>query len=480
MKNITMAIVMMVNFVACTQEFGAPIEEDQLGFRACHHYYDCGEGRFCTQQGYCRAECRHTADCRQRDEKKICNRFGNCLLPDAQRPCSNHTDCPPGRYCNGTCSQSQVGCGGQEICPENGEQCRGFCGAHCGSDNDCLQPETNLSCTPIGQCLQPGWEKWVDITTLPDTACQLDSQCKALGWGYHCDCEKSVDEKTKESICSGGAIAACKQMVDPDWGCGPSHQPQHPFCGVWGMRMVIATKTLGVPLVNTQLTYSSNLFLVKLSQPVENTLKMETKICDVRLINFTENDEPVNDLVWMVVPHTQLRFLPTLNQSAFFPKTADDTAFTTSQSIEVRGALLDNPAEDPLPTREDYQMDPKDPRFWDQDRDGKVGVTIWANGIIRGQVYNVIRWKALYRGDIVDADHLRGTAITENEQNLISASSDSLLYDTTTVLHEDSTRTYFRMQRQKLDTSCSELLRIADRNDSWLRHTNHLEDVQNP
>jgi hypothetical protein len=55
-----------------------------------------------------------------------------------------------------------------------------------------------------------------------------------------------------------------------------------------------------------------------------------------------------------------------------------------------------------------------------------------------------------------------------------------LIYDTTTEIHTDPTRTYHRFVRMPDDTSCADLIREGHREDSWLRHTNHMMDIPDP
>jgi hypothetical protein len=102
------------------------------------------------------------------------------------------------------------------------------------------------------------------------------------------------------------------------------------------------------------------------------------------------------------------------------------------------------------------------------------------DGILRGAIYNVQRWKAVYHGEILDADHIRGLSSIENDQLVISASTPNLIYDTDTVVHEEEDRTFHRFMRMPDDTSCADLIREGHREDSWLRHSNHMMDVPDP
>lgn len=466
---------------ACSSTQGDPLEESELGLATCEDYFGCGPGRYCSEAGVCAADCRTTADCALLGEGMICNRFGECLAPDGGRRCSAHADCGEGRFCNGTCSSSGASCGGDEVCPYGASDvCEGTCGAHCGHDNDCAGYEKELSCTPVGQCLQRGWEEWIPPGELPPLECDRDSQCKSLGWAYHCDCPKEL-HRSGVSLCSGGVKSVCVPDEEPlDFGDGPEASPAHPFRGVWGMRMVIGTVTVGVPLVTRQNTYSSNLILVKISHEEGDRLHLEEKLCDIKLINFRDDDEPFDDLAWMLIPHFYLSSLPILHQQVEVSSAAAGSPFETTRSLEVRGVILDDPVNDPLPTRHDYDADPGDPRFWDQDQDGNVGMTTFMDGVLRGEIYNAQRWAATYHGEILDADHVRGLSTIENEMKVLSASSQSLIYDTTDQIHDEEDRTFFRLMRLDEDASCADLIREGERNDSWLRHTNHLMDVPDP
>jgi hypothetical protein len=182
----------------------------------------------------------------------------------------------------------------------------------------------------------------------------------------------------------------------------------------------------------------------------------------------------------MVVPSAYLHSLPLLEQSVTVSSAKKGAPFETSQSVEVRGAILKDPPRDPLPSRADYLADPQDERFFDQDEDGQVGMTTFMDGVLRGSIYNVQRWKAVYHGEILDRDHIRGPATIENEQKVISASTSALVYETSSEIHPQADRTYFRLQRLAPDASCADLIREASRQDSWLRHTPHLMDVPDP
>jgi hypothetical protein len=204
-----------------------------------------------------------------------------------------------------------------------------------------------------------------------------------------------------------------------------------------------------------------------------DTLVIQERICEILLLNFINSDEPFADLAWMLIPVKYLHSLPLLTRTAEVPIGSPGSAWETSKTVDVRGCVLDDPENDPLPTRFDYEDDDYDPRLWDQDQDGHPAITTLMDGVLRGEIYNVQRWSAIYPGKIIDRDHIRGHSIIENEQFIISASTDQLIYDTVTTIHEDVDRTYFRLTRMPDDASCADVIREGHLNNSWLRKTAH-------
>lgn len=469
----------------CAYTAGTPLDVSELGYTPCDGPYACGAGRYCNEQGYCAADCRSSADCALLGEGMVCTLYGQCRQPDGAHACTSHADCGENRYCNGACRRSGSACGSTVDCPwhelDPEDVCEGFCGAFCGKDDDCRAFGDNLECTPAAQCLKPGWEKWIPAGELPPTECVWDPQCKTLGWAFVCDCPKETDPRTGRPVCQGGARSRCVKDDAPlDFGAGPAASPAHAFRGVWGMRMEIGVVSVGVPLVNRQNTYSSNLFLVRIDHRAGDTLEITETLCQLNLINFAEDDRPFTDLAWMVIPYRYLRALPLLSRQVTLSSSAAGAPWETTRSLEVRGALLSNPESDPLPTRHDYARDPADARIWDQDGDGHPGMTTLMDGVLRGEIYNDQRWAATYHGQILDTDHVRGLAEIQNEQLILSAGSPNLIYDTSTEIHPQADRTYFRLMRLADDASCATLIREAARESSWLRHTPHLMDVPDP
>ena len=229
MKRLTGYLFLVLLTVGCEEIQGLPADLTNLGFRECQEYFECGFGSYCTEQGTCWADCRTSTDCDPIGTNMICNRFGQCLEREEVRSCSRHEDCGQGRYCNGHCSLSEAVCGSPEECPwPAGEECQGTCGAHCGNENDCPQ---GLECTPVGQCLLKGWERWIPPGEVPPSDCRIDALCKTLGWKWYCDCEMELDPYWGMA-CAGGGTSVCVEDPNPiDFGSGPADHPAHEMTG---------------------------------------------------------------------------------------------------------------------------------------------------------------------------------------------------------------------------------------------------------
>jgi hypothetical protein len=238
----------------------------------------------------------------------------------------------------------------------------------------------------------------------------------------------------------------------------------------------VAVLTVGLPIVGSHNSYSSSLHLLKLSHNRGDTVDIEHRICEIKIINFNDDDSEYQDMIWMVIPHSYLRSLPLLEQTAEVTSTAPGSHFETSQLLELRGCLLDDPAHDPLPRKTDYDANPDDPRLWDQDEDGNVSMTVYADGVLRGEIYNVQRWTAVYAGKLLDSDRICGLTAGDSEEYMIATSNPLFEQETETSINKTPDRTYFRFKRMPDDTSCADLIREGHRDDSWLRHTDHQLD----
>jgi len=117
--------------------------------------------------------------------------------------------------------------------------------------------------------------------------------------------------------------------------------------------------------------------------------------------------------------------LPVRKASFKITTDAKGTMLEGTQAVEVLGAKLADPVKDPLPTNAD------DAALFDQDGDGKPGVTVkisvkalFIN--ISGQVYLTQRTLTQETGHLESADLIRGNVIWSTDQKIIGSDSTVL------------------------------------------------------
>ncbi len=130
------------------------------------------------------------------------------------------------------------------------------------------------------------------------------------------------------------------------------------------------------------------------------------------------------------------------------------TRFAQSWSTELHGVRLDDPEGDSLPTSAG------DPRVFDQDRDGKPGITVHAcafGGII-GDVYVVERLRTRLEGEAVSPDRIEGRVEGTVEQVILGATNALFLGAIASRPDPISAHSYFVLQRIEPAWTCEEIL----------------------
>jgi len=110
---------------------------------------------------------------------------------------------------------------------------------------------------------------------------------------------------------------------------------------------------------------------------------------------------------------------------------------------EVRGAVLDDPVNDALPT---YRSDP---RVVDMESDGQIGFTIPAAivGMFGGDTYVVQRFRYRLSGKLVDPDTIIGFVEWSTEQQVLWATDALLMMPYVQWIDPDPTSHRFIMRR---------------------------------
>ena len=164
----------------------------------------------------------------------------------------------------------------------------------------------------------------------------------------------------------------------------------------------------------------------------------------------------VNDGTPLVKTETPEAFMASLvptARTAVVRETEAGLLFEQPVYLEVRGAVLDDPANDPLP------VDPLDPRVIDQDGDGQPGMTIRVAvlGIVEGETYIVQRVQYRLTGWVLGRDRIEGRIEWTDEQSVLAATNPLLEADTIGMPDPDPAAHRFVMVRVDGSWTCEEL-----------------------
>ncbi len=213
------------------------------------------------------------------------------------------------------------------------------------------------------------------------------------------------------------------------------------FTGRWAMLQVIVTES-DLPVVGKIYATTRVVTLFDLGYERQR-LSGKGSLCLMEIDSGTS-------MVDTVLPAAFVRSLPRPVIDASLRQRGDRWLFGQKRQTILVGARLKDPLRDPLPTREG------DSRVFDQDRDGKPGVTIHVDGIVQGDIYVVQRnWTAL-SGELEAPGRFKGRIVFGNEQHILGATSWFLKHPPG--VKPTPERSLFHLVRVGSKTGCSEAL----------------------
>jgi hypothetical protein len=451
---------------ACsTQTDGAPFDVAALNHTTCATDLDCGPGRYCGPEGSCAIDCVTSKDCVNflpdpgLANDLTCSLCGRCLPASAARdskclsatdqPCTTSNDCLTAIGTGYSCNTS------------------GYCAKQCQSDTDCTDVGRGWGCGKAGLCVR---------------SCFKDENCYFFGWKYSCNLPMGVDPAMNADSqnpvygeCVLGASVPGFQAATPTSPQSAQYQ------GIWGWIATAAAQVNGVPVITRLNSVSIHHLLVKITWS-GNDLTIQPKWCNDVLQNFNDNDSPPFNLFNVLLPDRNIDSVLVYSfQAHGVPALNTGSAFVTDPMLDIRGAKLKTPATDPLPTYHDIMnMTPLAAVEWDQDRDGKPGMTAHVTGVYTGDLYQTQRWSATFHASVLDQDHMLGLISGYSDAAILGATDPNLLNDAVTTAHPDPTRSYFRAMRLADDASCLDVIRIANTMGSWLEFQPHFDPNQKP
>lgn len=121
-------------------------------------------------------------------------------------------------------------------------------------------------------------------------------------------------------------------------------------------------------------------------------------------------------------------------------------------AIIVVGAKLTDPANEALP------KDASDSRVWDQDKDGKPGVTVKVSGFASGDIYVVQKQMSVLAGELEPSGDLKGLVADTSEQSVIGASNPVLNQNIANMPDADASKSNVVFVKQAAGLTCQDLM----------------------
>jgi hypothetical protein len=125
------------------------------------------------------------------------------------------------------------------------------------------------------------------------------------------------------------------------------------------------------------------------------------------------------------------------------------------ETITLLGVNLDDASGEPLPTTAE------DPRVWDQDGDGKPGITVRISGLLSGDIYMVQRQTATYTGTLQEEGRLEGYVVEAVEDSVLGATNALLNKNLPRQQHADPERSRVQLRRLAPGYDCDRLVQEA-------------------
>lgn len=224
--------------------------------------------------------------------------------------------------------------------------------------------------------------------------------------------------------------------------------PQVDISGVWA-KLVVSSQLSDVPFAGRVRQQTISIQLVNIRQS-GGTVTLEAQTCALEFDSGTS-------LVQIRFPESFVNSLGIdVKQAQFDPTTL---SFVQPRTTYLRGVRLQDPEKDPLPT------DPKDPRIFDQDADGKPGMTLQVSviGLFNAEIYIIQRdWNSL-RGRLTSSTTLDGLVEWGSEQVILGATNPIFLNNNPTFPDPNLNNSFFRSTRVNNGTSCEQIRGQRDR-----------------
>lgn len=214
--------------------------------------------------------------------------------------------------------------------------------------------------------------------------------------------------------------------------------------GTWA-HMQVYSQYATFPMVGRVRNVTTVILCVQMEQ-TESVVVLRDAYCATTIDNGTI-------LASTVIPDAFLSSLSPNPRFATLEQTEDGLRFVQEWYTEIRGVRLDDPENEALPTAED------DPRVFDQDGDGKPGMTVKSKiiGLFSGETYVVQRVHYRLIGTVTSHDTIEGLIEWTNEQITIGASSSFFASDIQPIVDPVVENSHFIAKRIDPEMDCKTL-----------------------
>jgi hypothetical protein len=237
--------------------------------------------------------------------------------------------------------------------------------------------------------------------------------------------------------------------VEPDTttDTGPDTSNLADPSGTWAQWTLTSSLTQ-VPVVGQATSTAGAILLLQVTGQGA-TAGVTGKVCTLELTSGTT-------LVQTIAPKAFIDSVEYVSRTVAITATGGQTQLAFPQVYEVRGAKLTDVATEALPTTAD------DPRVFDQDKDGKPGVTVQIKGLLDGQIWLVQRGWQQGTCDLKDKT-CDGLLQWGDEQKILGTDNPILKNPNPSQVHPDATKSFFRSTRVDPGATCADILAQRDK-----------------
>lgn len=330
--------------------------------------------------------------------------------------------------------------------------------------------------------------------------CLNDSSCAYWGFNWECKFDAPIDpEKNFFSSAENSKYGRCVPREGVNYGTVDKTKESYKFVGVYGAVNDATFTNCGFPTIGCQDSVNIHHQLVKIYQSDNgDTVAFDGKYCNHQMANFrvdgtnrTKDDISAKDLAWMVPPKRYTLHIAyhhwNIAMSDVGTIKDNAPAFWTDWYPEGRGFLFEegvNPAAAKFTPTSDWPMPdnnicktgddktnatiwPAACKQWDQDRDGKIGITCQMQGVLQGEVYSINRAFQRAQMNVVKVlsdgrvNKLRALLQTDNESHVLYATKATYIIDADPHYYRDWDRSYTRLVRLPENATCKDIYALG-------------------